>query len=191
MRPASGSYVRRSGNHHRSILVNMAQVRSRRRLRATQVRLLGLYGLAIAGLALPAPSVLGQAHLAAVPGVFDDWSPTGRNEAPPRAQPAPAPKPTPKPTPTPNPRGRLGYSTILGSWCSSGSRYIIKRRQLVVFLNSGRRVTFPVTRYIFSATTVEIRWISNGKNKRTTFGRFSANRRRMDQFGVNRTYNRC
>jgi len=169
----------------------MAQVRSRRGLRANRVRLLGLCGLAIAGLALPAPGVLGQAHLAAVPGVFDDWSPTGRNEAPPRVQPAPTPKPAPKPTPTPNPKGRLGYSAILGSWCSPGSRYIIERRQMIVLLNNDRRVTFPVTRYIFSATTVEILWISNGVNKRTIFGRFSANRRRMDQFGVNRTYNRC
>jgi hypothetical protein len=167
----------------------MTQLRSRQGLRAIGVRYLGLCGLAIAGLALPASGVLGKAHL--VPGAFDDWSPSGRTEPPPRARPAPTPTPSPAPTPAPAPTGRLGYSTILGSWCSPASRYRIERRQLIVILNDGKRVVFPVTGYKFTAATIEISWTSKGESKRTIFGRFSADRRRMDQFGVNRTYNRC
>ncbi len=163
----------------------MTQFRSRQKWWATRVGFIGLCALAIAVLA--APSVHGQAQLAAVSGAFDDWTPSGIVETPPRAQPAPIPKPTPNPTPG----GRLGYTTILGKWCSPDSRYKIERRQLVVFLNDGRRVVFPITRFTFTASTVDIRWTSDGANKRTVFGRFSASRRRMVQFGVNRTYNRC
>ena len=163
----------------------MAQVRSRQCWRADWVRCLGLCALAIGLLAGPAPNIRAQTQLAAVPGAFDDWSPTGRTESPPRALPAPPPKPTP------NPGGRLGYSSILGSWCAASSRYKIERRQLIVLLNNGRRVAFPITRFIFGAATIELRWTSSGKSKRTIFGHFSTNRRRMVQFGVNRTYNRC
>lgn len=161
----------------------MAQLRSRQGWRAVRVRLLGLCVFAMATLAAP----VGQALPAAVSGAFDDWKPPGRNETPPRAQ--PAPRPTPRPTPTPS--GRLGYRAILGSWCAPDSRYKIERRQLIVLLNDGRRVVFPITRFTFTASTVNISWLSDGASKRTVFGRFSANRRRMVQFGVNRTYNRC
>jgi hypothetical protein len=161
----------------------MALLRSRQAWRAVRVRFLGLCALAIAALAAPS----GQAQLAAVPGAFDDWTPSGRNEAPPRAQPAPSPTPTP----TPNPGGRLGYRSILGTWCAPSSRYKIERRKFIVFLNDGRRVVFPITRFTFTASTVNINWLSDGASKRTVFGRFSANRRRMVQFGVNRTYKRC
>lgn len=165
----------------------MAQVRSRQKLPTVRVGFLGLCALVIAGLA--APGVHGQARLAAVPGAFDDWTPSGVVEPPPRAQPAPVPKPTPNPVPKTG--GRLGYRSILGLWCSPDSRYKIERRQLIVFLNDGRRVVFPITRFTFTASTVDIRWTSDGASKRSVFGRFSANRRRMVQFGVNRTYNRC
>lgn len=164
----------------------MAQVRSRQKQRTARIRFLGF--CALIAWALAAPAAQAQTQLAAVPGAFDDWSPSGRKETPPRALPAPARTPTPTPTPT---SGRLGYGVILGSWCAPGSRYKIERRQLIVFLKDGRRVEFPITRFIFSAATVDIRWTSDGKNKRTLFGKFSANRRRMVQFGVNRTYNRC
>ena len=132
-----------------------------------------------------APTRIAHAQLAAVPGAFDDWSPTGRKETLPRAQPAP------KPNPIPKTGGRLGYSAILGLWCSPASRYRIERKQLIVVLNDGKRVVFPITRFFFMASTIDIRWLSNGENIRTVFGHFSANRRRMVQFGVNRTYNRC
>lgn len=163
----------------------MAQVRSRQGSRAVRVRYLGLCALAIGALAGPALSVHAQAQLAAVSGAFDDWTPSGRVETPPRAQPAP------RLTPNPKPGGRLGYRSILGSWCAPTSRYKIERRQLIVFLNDGQRVVFPITRFTFTASTVDIRWLSSGASKRTVFGRFSANRRRMVQFGVNRTYKRC
>lgn len=148
---------------------------------------LGLCALAIWVLVGPAPSAHAQARPAAA-SAFDDWSPSGPSEAPPRARPAP---PTPRPTPIPTPGGRLGYSAILGSWCAPSSRYKIERKRLIVHLDSGRRVVFPITRFIFKTATIDIRWTSEGVSKRTVFGRFSANRRRMVQFGVNRTYNRC
>lgn len=188
--PGSGSPAREpSLSDSRS----MAQVRSRQKWRAARVGFLGpcapaIWALAIWALAILALATPGaQAQRAAVPGAFDDWSPSGRVETPPRALPAP----TPRPAPTPTQGGRLGYSTILGTWCAPSSRYKIERRQLIVFLSDGRRVVFPITSFTFNTSTVLIRWTSDGNSKRTIFGRFSANRRRMVQFGVNRTYNRC
>ncbi|MHA1537644.1 MAG: hypothetical protein ACTSUD_08815 [Alphaproteobacteria bacterium] len=154
---------------------------SRQSLRAACIRYLGVAALSIGALAGPAPGADAQRQITAVPRAFDDWSPSGRLEAPPRARPGTRP----------NTGGRLAYASILGLWCSPDSNYRIERRRLIVLLKDGRRVVFPITRFIFRADTIDLRWISRGKNMKTIFGRFSANRRRMVQFGVNRTYNRC
>lgn len=87
---------------------------------------------------------------------------------------------------------RLGYQHILGSWCDADSRYIITRTQLTVVFSSGRRVSYRITGFRFLNDTIEMNWTnSSGAASRTRFGRYSANRRTMVQFGANRTYRRC
>jgi len=87
---------------------------------------------------------------------------------------------------------QLGYSDILGSWCDADSRYIITRTQLTVVFSSGRRVTYRITGFRFLKDTIDMNWTNSaGAASRTRFGRYSANRRTMVQFGANRTYRRC
>jgi hypothetical protein len=89
--------------------------------------------------------------------------------------------------------GRLTYRHILGTWCSATSTYVIGRTRLTVILAStGSRSNYRVFGFLFTADTAAVRWISSeNKRVRTTFGRFSADGRRMVQLAPNRSYRRC
>lgn len=144
------------------------------------------------GLVLAAPSAAG----AASEGIFGDWEPPAERVPLPPEPKAPS-EPTPPatgdtgPVTPPATVAKLDHAAILGTWCATGSTYVITRTLLTVVLPDGRRVPFTVTGFDFAADKVTMRWISQGRNTHTEFGQFSADRQRMVQLGVNRPYRRC
>ena len=88
-------------------------------------------------------------------------------------------------------KAKLAHKDIIGMWCATNSTYIISRTALTTLFQGGGRRVLPVRTFTFTERTVQIAWTNNGNLRKTTFGSFSADRKRMTQFGVNRAYRRC
>lgn len=86
---------------------------------------------------------------------------------------------------------KLAHKDIVGMWCATNSTYIISRSTLTALFQGGGRRVLPIRTFTFTENTIVIAWTNNGNLRRTTFGRFSADRKRMTQFGVSRAYSRC
>jgi hypothetical protein len=151
-------------------------------------------------------SAAGPAAAAGKGSIFGDWEPPAERvqlppeppepKAPPQSKPPQAKVPAggdSGPNAMPRAAAKLDYRAIEGTWCDVDSRYVIARHQLMVIFNtSGVVRRYRITGFRYTATTVIMNWTkSNGAAAETTFGRFSADRQRMMQLGVNRTYRRC